>query len=90
MRPQNGFFSEKAGAIGAMGKKKVKGTRAHADSHNHRHEANETEREREREREREGESENESEREREREKRTPHSGAFQNMKRTLRKNSFRE
>ena len=40
-------LSEKAGAIGAMGKKKVSGTRAHTDSHSHRHEASETERERE-------------------------------------------
>ena len=46
-------LSEKAGAIGAMGKKKVSGTRAHTDSHSHRHEARQRERERERARERE-------------------------------------
>ena len=63
MRP-----SEKAGAIGAMGKRKVSGTRAHTDSHSHRHEASETERERERERGRERERESDRERKRKRER----------------------
>ena len=49
--PAKRFLSENAGAIGAMGKKKVCGMQAH--SHSHRHEATESESERKREREKE-------------------------------------
>ena len=102
--PTKRLFLKKPARLAPWARKKVSGTRAHTDSHSHRHEASETERERERERERKKEKERERERarartrareryrERERERwtRTPHSGAFQNMKQTLRKNIFRK
>ena len=92
-RAHKTVLSENASATGAMGKKKVSGTRAH--SHSHRHEATESESDRERERESEGENENESEIERERERaieserqtganrRTPHSGHSRKTKANL-------
>ena len=84
--PAKHFLSENAGVIGAMGKKKVSGTRAH--SHSQRHEAREREREREGARERD----REIERYRERETRAnPPQRAFQEKRKTnLTQDIFRE